>query len=418
MEAGRRGETSVLFLRSPHPDHFAGDVDYPYRPDNDLYYLTGIADDGCALLLSAAGVVEHGREVLFVTRSDPADRLWTGGRLSPKEAAVLAGLAESAVLPIDEVPKSLARAIGAESGPRRAGREPPMLYFDTGAGFRPGRAVTEPYGFLLDALGSRAFALDLRSPAELIHPLRQRKSPAEVALLRKAIDATSKALVAAMRRSLPGMHEFEIQAEIEAVFLREGCAGWGFPSIVATGPNTCVLHYGRYDRQSRDGDLVLLDIGAQYAFYSADVTRTFPVSGRFTPRQRQLYEVVLDAQKAGIAAVRPGATLGEVDRAARGRIAAGLRRLGAITRDHEARRYFPHGTSHGLGLAVHDPMPEDVLAPGMVVTVEPGLYLPEEAIGIRIEDDVLVTDEGREVLSSAAPKEVDELERVLAGRGF
>jgi Xaa-Pro aminopeptidase len=411
---------AVLLLRAPRPDRFAGDVDYLYRPENDLYYLTGLAEPGITLLLASEDVEGLGRELLFLERADPALRLWVGQRLDAERAAQVSGLPRAAILDPGEVRTRLRLALGAGSGRRGHGSERgprPRLFFE-GPPFAGGEPPSEPYGFLLAALGSAAFHLELERPGRLLHPMRQVKSPAELALLQKAIDATCKAHRKVLRAARPGMYEYELRAVIEGTFIAEGCSGWAFPSIIGSGPNSCILHYQAYDRRTKPGDLVVIDIGAEYSFYAADVSRTIPISGRFTSRQREIYEIVLEAQKAAIALVRPGLPWGEVNATARRKVAEGLERLGMIASESEVRKYLPHGVSHGLGLDVHDPMPIAELRPGMVITVEPGIYIPEEELGVRIEDDVLVTADGHEVLSKDAPKEVEEIERWMSQQRF
>jgi Xaa-Pro aminopeptidase len=225
--------------------------------------------------------------------------------------------------------------------------------------------------------------------------------------LGRAIDITCSALLEAMASIGPGQFEYEIQATIDYVFMRYGAQRPGFSSIVGSGPNSCVLHHSANRRRAVKGDLVVLDVGAELFGYTADVTRTVPVSGRFSPRQREIYEIVLAAQKAGIAAVRPGVKLRDVHAAAR-----------KVIRDAGYARYFLHSTSHWLGLDVHDVgATSRTLEEGMVLTVEPGIYLSEEELGIRIEDDVLVTRNGRQVLSDGVPRSVKEIEALMKGRG-
>jgi Xaa-Pro aminopeptidase len=419
------GDKALMILRAPAADHYAGDVIYPYRPDDDLYYLSGIAEEDCALLLSVEEVKDRGHEILFYTPTPQALHAWTGEGLSARRASELSGIPAASVLELKELKEQVARLLGAQlAAPHpfhaRAPATPKAapLFFDAGRDFAPGTLPSEPYGFLLESLGSTAFHLELKRPAEVVHPLRQIKSAAEIALLQKAIDATCEAEVRAMKTARPGIFEYEVRALIEGTFVEAGCRGWGFPSIVATGPNTCILHYQDDRRRGEEGELLLMDIGAEYGFYSADVTRTLPLSGRFSPRQRQIYSLVLGAQLAGIAAVKPGVALKDVHNAAKAELAAGLKRLGLIEKDEEVSKYFLHGTSHGLGLNVHDPMPKEALAPGMVITVEPGLYLPAEKIGVRIEDDVLVTESGAVVLSAKAPRSPDEIEALMRQRTF
>ena len=237
------------------------------------------------------------------------------------------------------------------------------------------------------------------------------KSPGELALLRRAIAITCDAHRRAMRELRSGAYEYQVAALIEYEFRNRGASGWAFPSIVGSGPNSCILHYDRYDRRMADGDLLVMDIGAEYGYYAADVTRTVPVSGRFSERQRRIYQIVYQAQEAAFKIIRPGLPFRDVNRRAQEAVADGLIGLGLIREKSEVGKYLPHGTSHGLGLDVHDEIATPVLRPGMVITVEPGIYLPEEALGVRIEDDVLVTEDGCEVLSGSLPRSADEVER-------
>jgi Xaa-Pro aminopeptidase len=417
----RAGDGALLLLRAPPPDHFAGDVDYPYRPENDLYYLTGIAEPGCALLLSTREIEGKGKEVLFVDAPSPAARIWLGETITLERARELSGLPARAILEAKELKGLLGGLAGGKPrfhgfhGPRAGARTP--FFFDEGRGFPPDGTLTEPHLFLLGSFGSRAFHLDLRGPGEVTHPLRQVKSAGEVKLLEEAVAATVKALENAMRAARPGIYEYEVRGIVEGTFLAEGC-GWGFPPIIASGPNTCILHYPRYDRRAAEGDLLLLDIGAERGFYSADVTRTFPAGGRFSPREREVYDIVFSAQEAAIRAIRPGLPFREVNDAARREVAAGLKRLGLIREEGELGKYLPHGTSHGIGLDVHDPMPGEELAAGMVITVEPGIYLPDEGFGIRIEDDILVTEDGPKVLSAGVPRTAAAVEALVAETEF
>ncbi len=253
-----------------------------------------------------------------------------------------------------------------------------------------------------------------RDPIRLAHSrsiltgLRQVKSQAEIDLLTRAITITCDGTREAMRSIKPGMYEYQIQAILEYVYRREGAQRTGFSSIVGSGPNSCVLHYRDNTRQMKEGDLVVVDVGAEFGYYTADVTRTFPVSGKMSPRQKEIYEIVLQAQKEAFEIVRPGATMGEVHQKARDVIdAAGY------------GKFFIHGTSHWLGLDVHDVgQRHRKLEPGMVLTVEPGIYIPEEEIGVRIEDDLLVTDEGYLHLSAPLARELEEIERIQAEPGL
>jgi Xaa-Pro aminopeptidase len=233
--------------------------------------------------------------------------------------------------------------------------------------------------------------------------MRAAKSAAEIACIREAGRVTAAGFAAAMRGMRPGMNEFDLQESVEHAYRTNGARELAFRTIAGGGFNATVLHYHANDQPLVDGELVVLDSGARHCGYSADVTRTLPVNGKFTPRQRELYEVVLRAQEAAIAAVRPGASLAEVDAAGRKVIAdAGLGDA------------FIHGMGHHLGLETHDATPLGALEPGSVITIEPGVYLPAERIGIRIEDDVAVTETGHEVLTPGIPRTVAEVERAMA----
>lgn len=260
-------------------------------------------------------------------------------------------------------------------------------------------------GILAEATG------EVRDAGPVMAQLRLTKDAFELEMLQRAIDITASAQRAAMRSMRPGMYEYETEAVIEYNFRAGGAERVGFPSIVGSGPNSVVLHYDRSRRQMEAGDLVVMDIGAEYSYYTADVTRTVPVSGTFTDRQRAIYNLVLASQQAGIDAVRPGATMRDVGRASR-----------EYMRDHSGDlcgsttcdTYFIHGIGHWLGMDVHDVGNYATpFEPGMVLTVEPGIYITEESLGVRIEDDVLVTETGSRVMSSSAPRNVDEIEALM-----
>jgi Xaa-Pro aminopeptidase len=248
--------------------------------------------------------------------------------------------------------------------------------------------------------------------APIMAGLRLVKDEDEIRRLRRAIDITARAHREAWRLAEPGLHEYEIEAAIEYVFRAAGAERVGFPSIVGSGPNGTVLHYDENRRRTEAGDLVVVDIGAEFGYYTADLTRTFPVSGSFTARQRAIYELVLGAQEVAFEHIRPGATIADLTRAARAHIDRNSRDLCGGS---SCNRYFVHGLSHWLGMDVHDVGDYGTpLAAGMVLTVEPGLYLPDEALGVRIEDDVLVTEDGYELLSADLPRRPDEVEAAMS----
>lgn len=329
-----------------------------YQPERNFYYLTGFDEPNAVLLLDAS--VNPSQEYLFLPDRKPADERWTGPKLGPgPEAEKATGFAK--VLSTAEFEPTL----------KKVSEHAKSVYA-------------------------------LKDVEHDIAYLRQVKSATEIALLEKAIDITMKGEQAAATTIAPGVMEYEVEAALEYVFRKNGAEGPGFPSIVGSGPYSTVLHYDKSERRMQSGDMVVVDIGAQYGGYSADVTRTWPVSGKFTPRQREIYQIVLDAQKAAIAKVKPGARISDLHQAAMGYI-----------RSKGYDKYFIHGTSHHIGLEVHDVGDTSRrFEPNMVVTVEPGIYIPEEQLGVRIEDDVLVTPTGSRVLSDF-PKEPGEIEALL-----
>jgi Xaa-Pro aminopeptidase len=387
------GEGIVLLRGAPEPDLTE------FRQERNFLYFTGCEIPGAALLLDVESAGPEGdvdfRETLFLPAKDEALERWNGPRLTPGEEAEKAtGIRTTrASADLDSVLSS-----------RLARRPAFVTEYAHGA---LGRPLSAELLFLRD-VQDRFPGLDVRPIGPSAERLRAVKSAAEVALLEEAIRITDEAHLEAMRVLEPGRGEFELEAAIEGTFRRLGAERPAFPSIVGSGPNSCVLHYQANDRTMEDGDLVVVDVGAEYRNYAADVTRTYPVSGRFTPEQREIVEAVREAQRVAIEAIRPGATLAEVHEKARG-----------VLRDRgELDRHFPHGTSHHIGLEVHDPAGERGrrLEPGMVVTVEPGVYIPEKNLGVRIEDDVLVTDDGHRVLSTGSPSDPDSIERFLASR--
>src|SRR5437870_2811836 len=256
--------------------------------------------------------------------------------------------------------------------------------------------------------------IDVRNLRPIADSLRMVKDADEVARMRKAVDISVLGHIAAMQAARPGMWEYEIEAALEAEFRRNGADRVGYPSIVGSGPNTTTLHYDVNRRQTRDGDLVLVDAGAEWGQYTADVTRTFPVNGKFTQRQKAIYDLVLATQQAAFDSTRPGTTIAQLNRVARDYMRAHSRGpCGAEPCD----AYFIHGVSHWLGMDVHDVGDYSTpLKAGMVLTIEPGIYLAQESLGVRIEDDVLVTATGAEWLSAKAPRTTAEIERLMGRR--
>ena len=349
----QRIKGNVLVLRAAPDQELV-----KYRPEPSFYYLTGFDEPNAILLLDAAS--QPPQEYLFLPDRKPAEERWTGAKLGP----------------------------GADA--------------EKATGFSKVLSTSE-FDATLKKVSERARAVyGLADVQDDIAYLRQVKSPTEIALLEKAIQITLKGQQAAAAKIGPGVMEYEVEAALEYEFRRNGAERPGFPSIVGSGPFSTVLHYDKSERRMQAGEVVVVDVGAEYGGYSGDVSRTYPVSGKFSPRQREIYQIVLDAQKAAIAKVKPGARISDLHQAAMSYI-----------RSKGYEKYFIHGTSHHIGLDVHDVGETSrPLEPNMVITVEPGIYIPEEQIGIRIEDDVLVTPTGYRVLSTF-PKEVSEIEALV-----
>jgi Xaa-Pro aminopeptidase len=395
--------TGVAIIPSAQVRSIEGDYpqDSDYREHNDFFYLTGLEAPGAWLVLVGR---KSGRDLtlLFLPARDSTRETWTGTRLGPgTEASRLTGITD--VRPAAKAEAEISELVLGADSPARAG----ALYLSD----RPQQDSEFLRGLLLrDRRPSRPIKVEDLDP--VMARLRLVKDPDELSRLRRGIEITVEALKESMKVARPGIWEYELEALIEYTFRRNGAERVGFPSIVASGPNAVTLHYDENRRQVRAGELVVEDVGAEFGYYSADITRTIPISGSFTPRQRALYDLVLGTQQAAIDSVRPGTNLAALNRIAR-----------TYMRDHSGDLcgsdscvpYFPHGLSHWLGMDVHDVGSFGArLEPGMVLTVEPGIYLPSENVGIRIEDDVLVTAGGHEVLSRAAPRTAEEIEQTMA----
>ena len=395
------------------------DVEYPYRADSDLFWLTGFEEPEAVAVLSTDGKPL----TLFVRPRNREREIWNGRRAGVEGAKASFGADQA--FTVDELDKELPPLLGSAR----------TLYYRLGA---VDPAFDARIARTLQALRMRSRAgaaapPRMEDPGQIVHELRLHKSPEELRALRKAVELTRKAHLAAMGAGRPGSHEYELQALLEREFRGGGGRGWGYYPIVAAGANATVLHYNDNADPVREGELVLIDAGAEVDLYTADVTRTFPASGRFTPAQRAAYSLVLSAADHAIAAARPGATLDALHDGAVRILTEGMVKLGLLSgdvdqliKDNSFRRYYMHRTSHWLGLDVHDAGnyrgsdggPRK-LEPGMVFTVEPGLYVapdddkaPQElrGLGIRIEDDILVTERGHENLTQAIPRTAEDVE--------
>ncbi len=401
----------------------SNDVEFIYRQDNDFYYLTGFAEPESVALLAPGH--KDGEFVMFVRPRDRERETWTGRRAGVEGAMLEYGADKAYTL--DEFDRVLARYLeGVE-----------RVYYPLGHNERINARVLELMRgaqAMRPRTGSGPIAM--LDPRELIHEARLKKRPEELDAMRRAAAISREAHIEAMRRARGGMMEWEIEAVVDYAFRSRGASGPSYPSIIASGPNAATLHYIHNDRRMAAGELLLIDAGCEYDFYASDVTRTFPVGARFSEAQRALYSVVLEAQRRGIEAVRPGVRFDDVHEAALRVLVEGMIDLGLIKGPLDDalatsayRRYYMHRTSHWLGMDVHDVGlyrmggSSRVLEPSMVLTVEPGIYIAADddnapqalrGVGVRIEDDVLVTADGHEVLTATIPKTIEEVEALTA----
>jgi Xaa-Pro aminopeptidase len=391
----------------------SGDGTLKIHPASDLFWLSGIEQEESVLVLAPQASDPTARELLFVRQ--PSDHLavWEGSKLTKERAREISGIKQ--VRWLSELPAALHGLLcQSDSVWLNANEHERAPYEVEDRDLRMARALMAKYPL------HRYERL-----APVMRRLRAVKSPAEVAIMRRAVDITDAGLRRMLSILKPGVMEYELEAELAGEFLRRR-ARMAYEPIVGSGKNACVLHYLDNEAECRSGDLLLVDVGASYANYCADLTRTYPVSGTFTDRQRAVYEAVLRVLKSSIAGALPGTSLRDWKRAAQVEMARELVALGLLTPEEAAhdspeepacKKYFMHGLGHSLGLGVHDIAPMDgPLEPGWVVTVEPGIYIPEENLAVRLENDILVTANGPVDLSSHVPIEPDEIEALLARR--
>jgi Xaa-Pro aminopeptidase len=359
---------------------------FRFVQEPNFYYLTGWTEPGAALLLTPAG------EILFLPRHDQRAERYYGKRMSAEDADAQAATGFEKVLPIEKLESELDAALSEHS----------RMY----------APWTEAYAGQLRA---RYPFRDVADATPLITQLRLKKSPSEIAAIQHATDVSIQAHRAAWKRLAAGKFEYQIAATLLDAFLDGGCEGPAYSPIVGSGPNGPILHYMSNQRRMDRGESVVIDAAAECDAYASDITRTVPVGGKFTPRQREVYQVVLGAQKAAIAAVQPGAWLASDSGNSLTKIARDY--MDAHGKDQHGEplgKYFIHDIGHQVGLQVHDPPGSGPLEAGMVITIEPGVYINDEQLGIRIEDVVLVTANGAKILSAALPKEPDEIEAAVA----
>ena len=398
------------------------DVHYPFRQDSDFYYLTGFNEaDALAVFIPGR---EQGEYVLFCREYDATKALWEGAHAGLEGATTHYGADDA--FPIDDLDEILPGMLENKA----------KVFYPMGKNGELDHKLLDWINHIRKQSRSGVTAPgELVSLEHIVHEMRLFKSSEEIKLMKRAAEISAQAHVRAMQYCQPGVHEFEIEAELIHQFMCSGLRAVAYPSIVAGGKNACVLHYTENADKLRKGDLLLIDAGAECDHYAADITRTFPVSGKFTEPQRLLYQLVLDAQEAALAEIAPGKAWNKAHEASVEVLTKGLVELGLLKgrvkkliKEEKYKQFYMHRIGHWLGMDVHDVGDYKIkdewrlLEPGMVLTVEPGLYVAADCqtvdkqwrgIGIRIEDDVLVTADGYEILTASVPKTVEAIEAVM-----
>ena len=396
-------EESLLILYSGAPAHISADAYYEFEANRHFFYLTGLRRENMVLLMRKSG--GNSRVTLYIEKADPTAERWTGKMVTVEEAKEISQIQD--VRFVDR--------FDAEVNYLLNNANVSCCYFDC---FRNQSTDLPDYNLSkAQQFAANYPGVQLRNLWAMASQLRMQKDKDEVTLIQQAVDVTRQALQHVMTNLKPGMKEYQAQADYEYMVHYLGAEGPSFQTIAGSGKNGCMLHYETNRETCQDGSLLLLDLGTRWQGYCSDITRTYPVNGKFTDRQRQVYEIVLRANKEVAAQAKPGMTTRELNDICKKVLAAGCMELGLIEKEEEIGKYYMHGVSHHLGIDVHDVTVEGMkLAPGSVITDEPGLYIDEWEIGIRIEDDLLITEDGCEILSAGIIKEPDEIEAFMAKR--
>ena len=397
-------DKSILVLYSGEALHISADAYQHFEANRQFFYLTGIRRENMALVIDKCG--EKIEETLFIEPIDPSVERWVGKKMTEEEAKEVSGVESISV--IDNLQGTLDRIMNRKL--------PKKVYFDT---YRHQMSDLSDFNLVKAQDSVKAYpgtAVDNIYP--IVASLRMNKDADEVEVTKEAIKVTEEALNHVLATLKPGMMEYQVQAEFEYKVKSLGADGMAFPTIAGSGINGTMLHYETNHDVCKENTLILLDLGARVKGYNADITRTYPVSGKFTERQKQFYNIVLKANQTVAAEARPGVTLKDLNDLCKKVLAEGLIELGLIEKEEEIGKYYMHGVSHHLGIDVHDvTVPEKAkLEPGMIITNEPGLYIDEEEIGIRVEDDLLITEDGCVVLSQDIVRTVEDIEAKMKER--
>ena len=402
---------AVAIFNSNDEYHRNGDQNFPFRQNSDLFYLSGIEQEQSILVLAPNHPNPKLREVLFLLEADEQMETWFGHKLTKSEAKNISGI--KTVMDMGRMELTLNEIILASD----------HIYFNFNEYAKYSTEAASRDRRFAETIKTKYAAHNFERSAPLITELRTIKSQVEIDLIQKAIDITGKAFDRVLKNTKPNLKEFEVQAEIEYEFTKNGANGHAYAPIIASGVNACTLHYIENDKICKDGDLLLMDFGAEYANYAADLTRTIPINGKFTKRQRAVYDAVLRVQKAAIKMLVVGNKVDKLNKAVNELMKIELIELGLMSIEDSKDpikansilfKYFMHGTSHYLGLDVHDVGSKyEKMKAGMVFTCEPALYILDEGIGIRLENDVLVTEDGPVDLMKNIPIDPDEIEALM-----
>ena len=389
-------DNSLLILFAGISPKKTADENYPFTPNRNFYYLTGIDEEEHILVLSK--INGETKEYLFIKDIDPVREKWEGKTIRKEEVFDICGIED--VKYISGFNSFIDNLI--------LNKEEINIYLDL-------EKANASFNFL-KKIKDKHYNINIKNAYRLIGELRLIKTEEEVNRIRKAISITIDGVKELMRNSKTGIKEYELEAYFDFVCKKNGVKDFAFKTIAASGKNATILHYVTNDSEIKDGDLILFDLGAQYKYYNGDISRTFPVNGKFTERQKDVYNAVLRVNEKVIKEMKPGVSFLELNKKAREWIAEECISLGLITNKEDVSKYYYHSIGHSLGMDTHDIELENrnvIFEPGMIYTVEPGIYIQEEGIGIRIEDDILITNDGHEVLTKEMIKTIDEIEEFM-----
>lgn len=400
--AARLEEGSAAVLFAGKAPLKRGDEYYPFSPDRNFYYVTGVERENCVFLM--AKVAGGLQETLFIPRDNGILAKWVGANMTAEEAEEISGMTD--IRPIDAFADDFAQMVFRNNITK--------IYLDLE--HREWDDVLTPALRFAKELREKYPAMAVGDLYPIFGDLRLIKEPYELEKMRKAMDITRMGVEAMMANARPGMMEYEIEAHFDFTLMQHGAREKAFQTIAAAGERGTILHYTKNNGKTKDGDLLLVDCGAQVDWYNGDISRTFPVNGKFTERQKLVYNIVLEGQQKVIDAIRPGQPFSRLNEILKEHYLEALKEIGLVETMADVAKYYYHGVSHYLGAETHDigRYTERVLQPGMVLTVEPGLYIEEWGIGIRIEDDALVTEDGCEIMTKDMIKTVEEIEAFMA----